>query len=268
MKKIIFLHGFYASGSCVPARTIKETLDGRVEVITPDLPLHPREALELIRDLCDKHRPDLLVGNSCGSFYAQQLAPIVGAPALLGNPHFEMSRFLSGRRGVQQYKSQRTDGKQEFVIDDALIEEFAELEQHQFDYCSSYYKDRVWGLFGEQDTLAHYEPLFLEYYNIIHHFPGGHTPTEQEVRTWYIPLIEKMLLTFKRSEDGSRYFRHFKGKNYRLVRTTLDSVSRERMVVYQVLSGERRYRVLPERMFFEKIIRDGHTFNRFTETEI
>ncbi len=267
MKKIIFLHGFYASGSCVPAQTIKEALDGRVEVITPDLPLHPKEALDYIHDLCDKHQPDLLVGNSCGSFYAQQLAPVVGVPALLGNPHLEMTAFLSGRQGAQQYKSRRKDGKQEFVIDDALIAEFAELEQHQFDCCSPYYIDKVWGLFGEQDTLAHYEPLFMEHYNIAHHFPGGHTPTADEVNTWYIPLIEKMLMTFKRSEDGVRYFRHFKGNSYRFVRTAYFTETRERMVEYQALYGEQLYWVRPEKMFFERITRDGKTFNRFTEIE-
>ena len=30
--------------------------------------------------------------------------------------------------------------------------------QWQFDCCNSYYKNRVWGLFGEQDTPAHFEP--------------------------------------------------------------------------------------------------------------
>jgi len=267
MKKIIFLHGFYASGQCVPALAIKEVLEGRVEVLTPDLPLHPQEALDYIHELCDKHRLDLLVGNSCGSFYAQQLAPIVGVPALLGNPHFDMANFLLERKGAQQYKSPRRDGKQDFVIDDALIAEFAELSQHQFDCTSPYYKERVWGLFGEQDTLAHYEPLFMEHYNIAHHFPGGHTPTEQETKTWYVPLIEKMLMTFKQSEDGSRYFRHFKGNNYRVVRTAYDSETRERMVVYQALYGERQYWVRPEKMFFEKVTRDGKTFNRFTEID-
>jgi hypothetical protein len=48
-------------------------------------------------------------------------------------------------------------------------------------------------LFGEQDTLAHFEPLFLQHYNRSFHFPGGHTPTAEEVRGWYVPLAEKML---------------------------------------------------------------------------
>ena len=47
-----------------------------------------------------------------------------------------------------------------------------------------------------QDTLAHFSPLFLEHYNQAFHFPGGHTPTEQEVKTWYAPLAQKMLMEF------------------------------------------------------------------------
>jgi hypothetical protein len=208
MKKIFFLHGFFASGSCLPALTLKEALQGKAEVLTPDLPMDPTEAWAFIHDLCDRKRPDLLVGNSCGSFYAQMLAPIVGV----------------------------------------------------------YYIDKVWGLFGEQDTLAHYEPLFLQHYNVTHHFPGGHTPTPEEVKTWYIPLIEKMLMTYERPD--ARYFRHFKGGLYRFVHTAFDSETQERMVVYQSLYGEKAYWVRPEKMFFEKVTRDGKTFNRFLETEI
>ena len=194
MKKILFLHGFFASGQCVPAVALREAFEGRAEVLTPDLPIHPNMALELIRNICDREHPDLLVGNSCGSFYAQMLAPIVGIPALLGNPHFQMTAFLGERIGTHEYKSPRKDGNQHFVIDEPLIQEFAELEVTQFHYCNPLFKDKVWGLFGEQDTLAHFEPLFLEHYNLSFHFPGAHTPTAEEVRTWYVPLIEKMLL--------------------------------------------------------------------------
>ena len=57
------------------------------------------------------------------------------------------------------------------------------------------------GLFGEQDTLAHFEPIFVEHYNQPFHFPGGHTPTSEEARTWYVPLIEKMFFeTIERDE--------------------------------------------------------------------
>jgi len=205
MKKILFLHGFFASGQCVPALALREAFERQwvgehssgissTEVMTPDLPTHPRMALEQIREICNKDKPDLIVGNSCGSFYAQMIAPVVGVPALLGNPHFRMTEFLKQRIGEHEYKSPRKDGNQKFVIDEALIQEFAEVEAIQFNYSNPYYRDKVWGLFGEQDTLAHFEPLFLEHYNKSFHFPGGHTPTADEVRTWYVPLIEKMLM--------------------------------------------------------------------------
>mgnify|MGYP002623355622 FL=1 len=103
-------------------------------------------ALQQIREICDKERPDLLVGNSCGSFYAQMLVSIVGVPALLGNPHFKMTEFLKQRIGEHEYKSPRKDGNQKFVINEALIQEFAELETIQFNRCNSSCKDRVWGL--------------------------------------------------------------------------------------------------------------------------
>ena len=202
-KKILFLHGFYASGQCVPALALMEAFKGRATVLTPDLPLHPAEAIRLIRDICDKEKPDVLVGNSCGAFYAQIISPIVGIPALLGNPHFKMSDFLRERIGSHQYKSPRADGRQDFTIDEQLVKEFEEMEAHQFmdkpsgldrrDCRNIYNKVRVWGLFGEEDTLAHFEPLFLEHYTHSFHFPGGHTPTAEQFMTWYVPLIEKLL---------------------------------------------------------------------------
>ena len=196
MKKILFLHGFFASGQCIPAQALRESFKGRAEVLTPDLPIHPKEALRVIQELTDREKPDLLIGNSCGSFYAQMVAPVVGIPALLGNPHFQMTEFLKQRIGEHQYKSPRKNGNQNFIIDESLIEEFAELEAKQFDCCTPSSKDRIWGLFGEQDTLAHFEPLFLEHYSQSFHFPGGLTPTAEEVRTWYVPLAEEMLTKF------------------------------------------------------------------------
>ncbi len=105
MKKILFLHGFFASGQCVPALALRKAFDGLAEVLTPDLPRHPKAAIGFIRELIDREKPDLLLGNSCGSFYAQMIAPTVGIPALLGNPHFQMTEFLKKRIGKHEYKS-------------------------------------------------------------------------------------------------------------------------------------------------------------------
>ena len=225
MKKILFLHGFFATGSCPMARALKEAFEGTAVVLTPDLPLHPKEALKEIRSIIDREQPDLLLGNSCGSFLAQMLAPVVGIPALLGNPYFMMTEFLKERIGEHEYKAPRRDGNQRLVIDEALIEEFAELEAVQFDHCNPYYKNRVWGLFGEQDTLAHFSPLFLQHYNQAFHFPGGHTPTEQEVKTWYAPLAQKMLMEF------SANFQSFHGDRQIIMETCNNVINSGQLVL-------------------------------------
>ena len=247
------------------AQALKEAFDGTAVVLTPDLPLHPKEALRVIRAIIDKEHPDLLLGNSCGAFLAQMLAPVVGIPALLGNPYFKMTEFLKERIGEHEYKAPRKDGNQKLVVDMALIAEFADLEAVQFDCCNPFYRERVWGLFGEHDTLAHFSSVFLQHYDPIFHFPGGHTPNEQEVKAWYAPLAAKMMTEYPARED--RYFRHFKGGKYRFVHSAFDSETLERVVVYQALYGGQDYWVRPERMFFGKVTKDGKTFNRFTETD-
>lgn len=190
--RVLFLHGFFASGQCVPAVALKEALAGEAEVIAPDLPLRPQESLDFIRSLCHEAKPDVLVGNSCGSFYAQQIASAEGIPALLGNPHFEMAKFLRSRIGTHQYKSRRLDGRQQFTVDEELVREFAEMETVQFANCREDFREKVWGLFGDNDTLAHYEPLFMSHYVHSFHFPGAHTPTAEETKTYYAPLARRL----------------------------------------------------------------------------
>ena len=102
MKKILFLHGFFASGQCVPALALRDAFKGRALVFTPDLPMHPKEAITFIHELIDCKKPNLIVGNSCGSFYAQMVASellmrenetIVSRTASTSNTMFTRPRF-------------------------------------------------------------------------------------------------------------------------------------------------------------------------------
>lgn len=192
MKKAIFLHGFYASGSCPMAVALKDALKGEVEVLTPDLPLYPKDALAFVRELCAQVHPDMLIGNSNGAFLAQMLATELQIPALLGNPHLKMSEFVRARIGENRYKSLRMDGKQDFVIESSLADVFAELERHQWDNWNPSMRILCVGLFGAKDTLAHFETDFSEHYDNAYHFPGSHTPTEDEVRDWYVPRVKEI----------------------------------------------------------------------------
>ena len=105
----------------------------------------------------------------------------------------ETTRFLIERIGEHEYKSSRTDGHQQLVIDQQLIDEFAEVQAHQWDNSRPEFSDRIGELFGENDYLAHFEPLFLQHYTHAYHFPGAHTPTAEEVREFYAPLAEELM---------------------------------------------------------------------------
>ena len=54
---------------------------------------------------------------------------------------------------------------------------------------------------------------------------GSYTPTEQEVKTWYAPLAQKMLMEFSAKEE--RYFQHFKGGKYKFILSAFDSETQE-----------------------------------------
>lgn len=65
---------------------------------------------------------------------------------------------------------------------------------------------------------------------------------------------------------GGRY-RHFKGKEYRVLHLARHSETLEPMVVYQQLYGERGVWVRPLSMFLETVERDGRVMDRFAEVE-
>lgn len=265
IKKILFLHGFTSGGDCEIAHALIDALQGEVEVVSPDLPLHPTDALELVRHLCTTERPDLIVGSSCGAFYAQQVVRTEGIPALLINPFFLMSEFLEPRIGTHAYKCKRKDSIQTLEITPELIEEFKQMEQHQFDLYDDFNRSRVWGLFGNQDNLAHFKTTFSEYYSTTRIFDGGHTIDSQNIRAVLVPMIKEMLATAYPLHE--RYFRHFKGNFYRMWHIALDSETMERKVVYQALYGEHSYWCRPEKMFFEIIERNGKRIPRFKEID-
>lgn len=263
MKRILFLHGFTSSGSCEIATDLREELKGVAEVVAPDIALHPQEALAQLLDLCDAERFELIVGSSCGSFYGQQLVRFTGLPAVLVSPFFKMTEFLEPRLGWYEYKSPRNDGNQRFEITSELVDEFAKMQSEQFDCYDEYNRNRIVGMFGTHDALAHFRDLFTEYYERTIDFDGPHTMTADNVQNDLVSVVKSMLNEFPPVE--ARYFRHFKGNLYRLIHTAKDSETLQRMVVYQALYGSNGYWVRPEKMFFERIVRDGMEFPRFAE---
>ncbi len=59
-------------------------------------------------------------------------------------------------------------------------------------------------------------------------------------------------------------YRHFKGKDYRVILVARNSETEEEMVVYQALYGEFGYWVRPLSMWNETVLVDGKTVPRFS----
>lgn len=184
--KLIYFHGFGSSAASGTISTLREKLQD-FEVIAPDIPVDPAEALPFLRELCDKEQPNVIVGTSMGGMYAQQM---FGFKRICVNPAFFMSKTSKVLKvGTFEFFKPRLDGQKEFTITEEIIEHFAEMETSQFDGVTPAETERVWGMFGNNDMQVNSEEAFLQYYHNIIHFSGGHRLDDVTINEVLIPLI-------------------------------------------------------------------------------
>lgn len=124
---------------------------------------------------------------------------------ILVNLFFRMSEFLEPRIGLRQYKSLRLDGKQEFEITPSLIEHFKAIDERQFVSYTPENKPYVYGLFGKQDTLAHFRSMYDSLYTNAREFDGGHTMNAENIRRNLVPLIKELLQYLKLADKVFSY---------------------------------------------------------------
>ena len=89
MKRLIYFHGFASSANSSTIKTLREFLPD-YEIIAPDIPVDPAEALPLLHDLCIYTHPDIIAGSSMGGMYCQQM---FGFKRICVNPAFFMSKY-------------------------------------------------------------------------------------------------------------------------------------------------------------------------------
>lgn len=190
MSKLIYFHGFGSSGEGSTAKTLRELLKDWT-VITPDIPVDPAEALPFLEELCKTERPDIIVGTSMGGLYAQQMR---GFKRMCVNPAFDLSTHKDILYdGTYEFFNSRANGETSFVITPEIIGHFAEMEAHQFEGITEEERERVWGLFADNDTTVNCEAIFLRHYKNIIHFHGEHRLNRQVVEDVLVPLIKKMI---------------------------------------------------------------------------
>ncbi len=61
-KTILYVHGFASSGQTGSVHTLRLLLPD-ADVIAPDLPVEPEEAMALLRSVVASEKPDLVIGT-------------------------------------------------------------------------------------------------------------------------------------------------------------------------------------------------------------
>ena len=194
MKTILYLHGFAGSGASGTATSMRNALyEQGVQVIAPDLPVMPAEAMTFLRQQVETLQPDLIVATSMGAMYAEQLK---GVKRILVNPSFHMARLLTFRGlGRREFRNKRQDGATEFKVDKAMIQAFQQVEKDSFKGIDATEKALVWGLFGTQDKLVNCQSDFLKHYGKAQMtlFEGEHFLNDKVLSKVVMPLVEASL---------------------------------------------------------------------------
>ena len=186
-KKIMYVHGFGSSGQSGTVTRIREVFPNAT-VIAPDLPIRPQEAIDLLRETCEREQPDLIIGTSMGGMYTEML---YGYDRILVNPAFQMGDTMKehGMIGAQHFSNPRQDGVQDFIVTKALVKEYKEMTEHCFSTVTPEEQGRVWGLFGDEDTTVNTYDLFREHYPTAIRFHGEHRMNDNSFMHSIVPVI-------------------------------------------------------------------------------
>ena len=190
MQNIVYFHGLSSSGNSGTGKHLKQLFPNE-NVITPDIPVSPKEALPFLKRLVSELEPEktIIVGTSMGGMYTQQMT---GFRRILVNPAFHVSNTLKKSIGENlPFFSPRKDGATEFKVSEELIKEFEEMEGNQFDNAIN--PENVIALFGTRDTTVNCKDEYLKYYKDFIDFDGEHRLTDENIEEIIAPLIKEKL---------------------------------------------------------------------------
>ena len=187
--KLIYFHGFGSSGASGTVQLLRLLLP-EAEVIAPDIPVDPVEALPFLKKLCEEEQPDIIVGTSMGGMYAQQMRGFV---RICINPALNMST-MSGvlKTGEHKFFNGRKDNQKTFRITRDIIQHHNQMERQQFKDITPWDKEHCYGLFGINDKQVNTYDLFRKHYPHAIRFEGEHRLNEKVLKKVVLPLIKEL----------------------------------------------------------------------------
>lgn len=191
--KVIYFHGFASSGASGTVELLRKLLPS-AEVIAPDIPVDPTEALPFLLELVESEQPDIIIGTSMGGMYAQQMH---GHLRICVNPAFHMSTMSKSlHTGIHKFLNGRKDKQKEFRITKETMQHFNQMERKQFESITPDDRELCYGLFGIHDTTVN--PVnayntFQKYYPHGKRFDGEHQLNERVLKRTVLPLMQRLL---------------------------------------------------------------------------
>ena len=180
-----------SSGASGTVESLRHMLP-ELEVVAPDIPVDPAEALPYLRQYVEEQKPDIIVGTSMGAMYAQQM---FGYKKICVNPSFNMSTMSKVMKANTTYPFQngRKDGAKTFKITGQIVKNFNMMERQQFKGITDFDRENTYGLFGNHDTTVNCYDLFKKHYPNAQRFEGEHRLNDKSLRTAVVPLIKQIL---------------------------------------------------------------------------
>lgn len=129
-KTIIYLHGFGSSGQSGTVSHLRKLMP-ECNVLAPDIPVNPAEALPFLKNYCETNHPDLIIGTSMGGMYAMQMH---NYKRICVNPALRMSELTDILKlGTFEYFQPTQSGETHFTITEDTIQQFRDMEAHLYD---------------------------------------------------------------------------------------------------------------------------------------
>lgn len=187
--KIIYFHGFGSSGASGTVEALRNLLP-EDEIIAPDIPIDPLEALPFLQNLCAEEQPDIVLGTSMGGMYAHQMK---GFKRICVNPALNMSTASNVMKtGEHKFFNRRKDNQKTFRVTRDIIQHHNMIERQQFKNITDDDREKCYGLFGINDPVVHTYDLFHKHYPNAQRFEGEHRLNEKVLKKVVIPLINEL----------------------------------------------------------------------------
>ena len=180
MSKILYLHGFASCGEGNKSLLLKSYF-GADNVIAPDLPPSPIEAIALIEEILGSVEIDGLIGSSLGGYYATIMAEKYRMKAILLNPSTQPWETLAAYTGWQK----RFCDEEVFEFKPVYLEQLKMLQ-------TAPDKGRYLLLLQSEDEVLDYTKAqsFYNTHKIIVEYGGNH---RFENLDEYLSMVEKFI---------------------------------------------------------------------------